>query len=647
MSRDGDVDQARRRLAAMLLASPLAGELAAANLAPSPSPQAPADGLPYTGRWVHAFAAYGAPKYGPDFKHFDYVEPDAPKGGTLRLKNPDRRTSFDKYNPWTLRGNAPAGVMIWMVEGLMHMGQDEPASMYPLLAESLMVAPDFSSVTFRLHPKARFNNGDPVMAEDVRHSFETLKSSLAHPIYRTAVAPIERVEVIDARTLRVDLKEKNRDSVFVAGTMPVFSRKWGGGKPFDQIVTEYPIVSGPYLIDRVDMPRRIEFRFDPQYWGRDLPVRRGHFNFERVVYRNYNDEAVAREAFKAGEFHLMKEYSARAFVRQHAGVKWDDGRIRKAILPTRYGQYLQSYQLNLRRPIFQDIRVREALGLTYDFEIRNKTGMFKRASSMFNNSEFAAQGLPSAAELALLEPFRAELPPRVFGPAFVSPRTDDAPNALRRNLLRARDLLEQAGWKPDAAGKLRNAQGEAFVWEHMEVNVGNINDWQSNLNKLGIELKQRQVDFALYRRRLEQYDFDSVVIVEGRFTLPSASSLTASYGSASADQQGNANYRGVKSRAVDSLLETMGKVQTLAELRDVARALDRVVMWNFWQIPDLFSGREAISYWDRFGMPKVMAHYFQADTLISGFDEHGPWPLWTWWDKSLGGGAAGTADRKG
>lgn len=643
MTRDSldELGQARRSLSQLLLASPLAAGLpgwahAASTLAAANgSPAAPSDAEAWTGRWVHAFAAYGAPKYGPDFTHFDYVNPDAPKGGTLRLKNPDRRSSFDKYNPWTTRGNAPAGVMIWMVEGLMHMGQDEPASMYGLLAESVNVAPDFASVSFRIRPEARFHNGDPVTAEDVVHSYKMLASKEASPTYRTGVAPIERVVALDSRTVRFELKEKNRDSVFTAGTLPVFSRKWGGGKPFDKIITEHPIVSGPYRIDRIDMPRRIEFKADPNYWGRKLAVRRGHFNFDRIVYRNYSDDAVAREAFKAGEFDLMKEYRARAFVRQHAGVKWDDGRIAKTILPTRYGQYLQSYQLNLRRPMFQDVRVREALGLTYDFEIRNKTRMFKRASSMFNNSDFAAQGMPSAAELALLEPFRAELPPRVFGPAFVAPRTDDAPGALRRNLLRARDLLQQAGWKPDAAGVLRNAKGEAFVWEHMEVNPGNINDWQSNLRKLGIELKQRQVDFALYRRRLEQYDFDSVVIVEGRFTLPSAQTLIAAYGSEAADQQGNNNFRGVKSKAVDSLLATMNRAQSLDELRAAARALDRVVMWNFWQIPDLFSGQEPISYWNKFGMPKVMAHYFQADTLISGFDEHGPWPLWTWWDKSL------------
>lgn len=642
-----DLGRGRRHLAQMLLASPLAAALpgvaqAASTLAASPgSTAAPSDAETWTGRWVYAFAAYGAPKYGPDFTHFEYVNPDAPKGGTLRLKNPDRRSSFDKYNPWTTRGNAPAGVMIWMVEGLMHMGQDEPATMYPLLAEAINVAPDFGSATFRIHRLARFNNGDPVQAEDVVHSHKMLASKEASPTFRTAVAPIERVVAIDARTVRFELKEKNRDSIFTAGTLPVFSRKWGAGKPFDQIVTEYPIVSGPYVIDRVDMPRRIEFKADPNYWGKGLAVRRGHFNFERIVYRNYADDAVAREAFKAGEFDLLKEYRSRSFVRQHAGVKWDDGRIVKTILPTRYGQYLQSYQLNLRRPLFQDIRVREALGLTYDFESRNKTGMFKRASSMFNNSDFAAQGLPSAAELALLEPFRAELPQRVFGPAFVAPRTDDARGGLRRNLLRARELLEQAGWKPDAAGVLRNAKGESFVWEHMEVNVGNMNDWQSNLKKLGIEMKQRQVDFALYRRRLEQYDFDTVVIVEGRFTLPGAQTLIAGYGSESADQQGNSNFRGVKSKAVDALLAAMNRAQTLDELRTVAHALDRVVMWNFWQIPDLFSGQEPISYWNKFGRPKVMAHYFAADTLINGFDEHGPWPLWTWWDKSLDKSAKG------
>ncbi|MBL8324714.1 MAG: ABC transporter substrate-binding protein [Rubrivivax sp.] len=656
------LNRRRRRLAAALLGAPWAAALPSAlaqgqggtdraTVPADPAPRAaaaaaaapaPDDGAAFTGRWVHAFAAYGAPKYGPDFKHFDYVNPDAPKGGTLRLKNPDRRSSFDKFNPWTTRGNAPAGVLIWMVEGLAHLGQDEPLAMYGLLAEAINVAPDFGSVSFRLRAEARFSNGDPVRAEDVRHSFEMLASKHARPSVQTQLAGIARVVVLDERTLRFEFRDKTREQVFVAGTMPVFSRKWGlqpdgRVKKLDEIVTEHPILSGPYLIDKVEMPRRIEYRLNPDYWGRALAVRRGHFNFERVVYRMYADDAVAREGFKAGEFDLMKEYRSRAFVRQHAGVKWDDGRIVKAILPTRYGQYLQSYQLNLRRPVFQDIRVREALVHTYDFETLNKTRMFKRHSSMFSNSEFAAQGLPTPGELALLEPFRAELPPRVFGPAFVSPRTDADPNGLRRNLLKARDLLDAAGWKLDSAGVLRNAKGEPFVFEYLQPLASNVNDWQGNLRKLGIEMKVRLVDFALYRRRLQQYDFDMAALVEGRFTLPQGAEVARMIGSRSADEPGNYNYRGVKNRAVDALIDVMNHANSLDELRNAARALDRVAMWHFWCIPDLFSGQEAISYWNKFGIPKASAHYFQADTLIDGFVEHPPWPLLTWWDKGREG----------
>jgi len=630
-----DIDQARRRLAALLLGTPLAGALHAV-----PNPKAPTaapndGGGDFSGRWVHAYAAYGAPKYGPEFAHFDYVEPRAPVGGTLRLRNPDRRSSFDKYNPWTTRGNAPAGVMIWMVEGLCHLSQDEPMAMYGLLAEALWVEPDLSAVTFRLRAGARFSNGDPVLAEDVRHSFEMLASKGAAPSVQTAVAGIARVLVRDARTVRFEFKEKSRDQVFTAGTLPVFSRKWGAGKTLDQIVTELPITSGPYVIDKIDMPRRIEFKRNPEYWARDLPVRRGHFNFERVVYRNYQDNEVAFEAFKAGEFDLYKEYSSRAWVRKHKGVKWNDQRILKVSLDTGFGQQLQSYQLNLRQPKFQDIRVREALGYTYDFETVNKTGVFTRASSVFNNSEFAAQGTPSPGELRLLEPFRAELPPRVFGPAFVAPSTANNPKGLRQNLLKARALFQEAGCKLGTDAKLRLPSGEPLVIEYMVPRSANIVDWQRNLQKLGVQLNERLVDFALYRRRLEQYDFDMVVIVEGAFTLPAAADQAALYGSKSADEPGNSNYRGVKSRALDAVIDAMTRATTLEQLRDATRAMDRIVMWNFWQIPDLWAAREPISYWNRFGRPERQPPFFSADTLISGFVEWAPWPLWTWWDKSL------------
>ncbi|MBX3599191.1 MAG: ABC transporter substrate-binding protein [Rubrivivax sp.] len=637
----GELGQARRRLAALLATTPFAGALHAAapqrtRAAALPAPNgAPDDGEDFTGRWVHAFAAYGPPKYGPDFRHFDYVDPDAPKGGTLRLKNPDRRTSFDKFNPWTTRGNAPAGVLIWMVEGLGHLGQDEPLTIYGLLAEAINVAPDFGSVLFRIREQARFANGDPVLAEDVRHSFAMLSGAGASPAYQTLLSGIARAEVLEPRLVRFVFKEKSREQVFTAATMPVFSHKWGEGKPFDQVVGEHPILSGPYVIDKVDMPRRIELRLNPDYWGRDLAVRRGHFNFERVVYRMYSDNLIALEAFKAGEFDLIKEYRSRTWVRQHKGVKWDDGRIVKSDMKTGFGWYMQAYNINLRRPLFQDIRVREALVHTYDFETLNKTRVFTRVQSAFNNTEFAARGTPGPGELALLEPWRAELPPRVFGPAWQAPRTDGSPHGLRQNLLKARSLLEEAGWKLDDAGVLRNGQGEPFEFEYLQPQVSSNVDWQRNLRKLGITMKDRVVDFALYRRRLQNYDYDMVTIAEGSFTLPEAGTLAALYGSKSFAEPGNSNFRGVNSKAVDALIAAIRDARSMQELRDAARAFDRVVTWSFFQIPDLFSAVENVSHWNKFGKPKTMAPYFRADTIISGFVEHGPWPLWTWWDKSL------------
>lgn len=638
------VDQARRRLALMLLGTPMAGALQAAPLATSATSgqaaAAPAaDAEVFTGRWVHAFAAYGPPKYGPDFKHFDYVNPDAPKGGTLKLKNPDRRTSFDKFNPWTTRGNSPGGVVYWMVEGLAHLAQDEPSTMYGLLAEAIWVAPDFGSASFRIRPEARFNNGDPVLPDDVVHSFKMLTSSGAGPNVQTSLAGIERCEAVDARTVRFVFRDKTREQAFTAGSMPVFSRKWGAvdgkAKTLDAIVTDLPILTGPYLIDKIDMPRRVEFRLNPNYWGKHLAARRGHFNFERVIYRMYSDNQVALEAFKAGEFDLMKEYGSRSWVRKHKGVKWDDGRIAKFDMRTGYGFYMQSYNINMRRPLFQDPLVREALGYTYDFETLNKTKVFTRCSSMFNNSEFAAQGTPGPGELALLEPFRAELPPRVFGPAWQPPRTDGSPDGLRRNLLKARELLEQAGWKLDAAGVLRNAKGEAFEFEQMVPQPANVVDWQRNLKKLGITMKERLVDFALYRRRLQAYDYDMITIVDGSFTLPSGSDMAQLLGSKSFSEPGNNNFRGVNSRAADALIDAMNKADSLASLRDAARALDRVATWSFWQIPDLYSGVENVSHWTKFGIPKILPKYFRADDMQTSFAGFGPWPLWTWWDKSL------------
>ncbi len=624
-----------------LLLSALLGLCGLAALSPSAMSASPPDApsksaapvVPVqTGRWEHAISSYAPPKYPRGFTHFDYVNPDAPKGGILNLHNPDRRSSFDKFNPYTTRGVAPAAITMFMLEPLAILAMDEPQAMYGVLAEEMFVAPDLSSISFHLNPKARFNNGDPVTPEDVVFTLKHLKSKQAAPSTQIGLADLDKAVVVDKHTVRIDLKNRTVDAVFTAGGLNIFSHRWGNGKKFDEIVLDLPITTGPYLIDQYQMPGRLEFKRNPDYWGRDIPSRRGQFNFDKIRYRMYSDQAIAMEAFKAGEFDINKEYRASAWIRQHQGKKWDDGRIRKVALKTAIGAGLQSMHLNLRNPKFQDVRVREALLLAWDFDRYNQYKTFFHSYSVFSNSEFAAVGLPSAAELKLLEPFRAELPPRVFGPAYVPPDNLTGPNALREHLRQARDLLAQAGWTIATDGKLRNAKGEAFEFEFLEPSSpGRSIDFQRNLEKLGIVMKERLVDFSLFRRRLEEYDFDAIIIVEGNFTLPQAADLSARFGSKSAAEKGNSNYRGVSSRAVDHLLEALNAATTIEELRTVARALDRVVMWNFWQIPQVYQPTEQISYWNKFGMPATVPQHFAADTYSN--DIVPPWPLWTWWSK--------------
>ena len=616
---------------ALLLAGAHAGHALAADLG----------ALATDGQWVHALATFGEPRYPRGFPHFDYVNPDAPKGGVLHLSNPDRRTSFDKYNPFTVKGNAPAGVMIFMFETLAVVSGDELSTMYGLLAEEMRVAPDKSSITFRLNAKARFANGDPVTAADVKHSFEMLTSKGADPNTQSRLAGTKLATVVDERTIRFDLKDRSNDAIFNLGTrLPVFSRKWGQGtdgksKPLDQIVAEFPVASGPYTIAVADSGRRLELARNPDYWARDLGARRGLFNFDRVVYRYYQDGAVSMEAFKAGEFDIIQEYSARRWARQHAGPKWRDGRIVKREITNGFGAGLYAYVLNLRRPLFQDPRVRRALGYTYDFEALNNYRQYKRTYSVFTNSEFAATGLPGPGELALLEPFRGDLPPEVFGPPWEPPRTDAGPTALRENLLKARKLLEDAGWKVAADGVLRNAKGEAFELEYLDDSPPGRAEavWQRNLDKLGIRMKVRQVDFAVYTKRLEVFDFDMVGLRTIDFTLPAAGDLKDQYGSKSADAPGSSNYRGIKSAAVDRLLERIENAQTIDDLRDASRALDRVIMHGNYQIPALYSGSFRVSHWDKFGIPATQPKFLSID---SGLDIWPAWVVIAWWSKDAG-----------
>lgn len=574
---------------------------------------------------AHAFSLYDTPKYPAGFTHFDYVNPDAPKGGELFLANPDRRSSFDKFNPYSLKGVAAAGVSNLMFETLAVSSGDEVATMYGLLADDMVLAPDRLAMTFHINQKARFNNGDPVLAADVKYSFDTLMSKGA-PQFKSIFSEVKRCVVVDERTVRFEFKSLNHELPLIVGSVPVFSRKWAAGTAFDQIQLTPPIVSGPYLIDRYDTGRSISYKLNPDYWGANIPTRKGMFNFGRVNYRFYKDDVAKLEAFKAGEFDLVVEYSAKNWARSYKGPKFTSGEIIKRELTHSNGAGMQGFVMNLRRPQFQDVRVRRALDLALDYEWMNRQlffGSYKRIYSFFNNSPMAATGLPSADELKLLEPLRDKLDPVVFGPAPVPPNTD-APRSLRANLLEAVELFRQAGWTY-RDGALRNAKGEPFAFEIIDDQSALsrvISVYIRNLEKLGIQVTQRTADFALVQKRMDEFDFDMTSIRFPDVSSP-GNEMFDMFGSKAADEKGSSNAWGLKDAAVDRLVEKLVAADSRQQLVAAARALDRVLLHKHIVVTHWYSSTHRVAYRDRFGIPATAPLYYQAD----------PYVISTWWQQ--------------
>ena len=580
--------------------------------------------FPVQSAWAaHAFSLYDTPKYPAGFSHFDYLNPDAPKGGELYLANPDTRTSFDKFNPFSMKGVAAAGVANLMFETLAINSADEVATMYGLLAEDMQLAPDRLSMTFRLNPQARFNNGDSVLADDVKYSFDTLVAKGA-PQFKMIFADVKQCVVLDATTVRFDFKAANRELPLIVGGMPVFSRKWAAGTSFDKIQLTKPIASGPYLIERYDLGRSIVFKRNPNYWGSALPTRKGSYNFDRIFYRFYKDDVARLEAFMAGEFDVVVEYRAKNWARAYKGKKFDDGDIIKTNLKHSNGAGMQGFVMNLRRTPFQDLRVRRALALALDFEWMNRQlfyGQYVRIDSFFSNSELGAHGLPSPAELALLEPLRAQLDPAVFGPTPLPPRTDP-PSSMRANLLQARELLKQAGWEY-RDGALRNAKGEIFSFEIMDDQSALsriIGVYVRNLEKLGIQVRQRTADNALVQKRMEEFDFDMTSVRFPDVVSP-GNDMFDMLGSKAADEKGSNNAWGLKDPAVDKLVSALVAADTRANLVAASRALDRVLLHKYIVVPHWYLATHRVAYRNRFGIPSTLPKYYQAD----------PYVISSWW----------------
>ncbi|WP_255573662.1 extracellular solute-binding protein [Deefgea tanakiae] len=574
----------------------------------------------------HAIALGAEPKYPADFTAFAYVNPQAKKGGEIVLPNPDRRTSFDSFNPFIIKGTSAAGLGSLMFESLGTMNQDETATMYGLLAKDIAVAADGLSVTFKLNPKARFNNGDPVTAADVKHSFTTLNSKLASPQYASQLIDLIGVDVIDTQTIRFRFKTPNRELPQIVGTLPIFSKKWGAGLALDKIALQKPIASGPYQISDYKLGKQISFQRRDDYWAKSHPARIGQYNFDRITYRYYQDDTAKLEAFKAGDFDFISEYSARNWARQYQGPKFRSGEIIKRELRHHNSSGMQGFVMNLRRPLFADIRVRQALGLALDFEWMNRQlfyGQYQRLNSFYANGELAAQGKPSDAELVLLNPLKKQLPASVFGELPAQPNTNP-PHSLRDNLRQARELLKQAGWEY-RDGALRNQKGEPFEFEMLDDGgaMGRIFPSKArNLAKLGITMNVRNIDFALYQRRLEAFDFDVIVLRFPDVQSP-GQELLDYYGSKAADVKGSSNVIGLKDPAIDALIEHVLKAKDRQQQIIAVHALDRALLAGHYIIPHWYSANHLVAWRDRFEMPKTMPLYYQA----------GDWMLATWWVK--------------
>ncbi len=576
---------------------------------------------------AHGYALWGDLRYPAGFAHFGYVNPTAPKGGELRLVSNLRVSTFDKYNPFTLRGNAPAYLSALMFDSLLTGALDETGSGYGLLAEDVTVAPDRLSATFRLRREARFHDGRPVLAADVKHSFDTLMGPHTAPSWKTVLADVAGLDLIDERTVRFRFSKPNRELPLTVGGLPVFSRAWGAGKPFDQVVMDIPIGSGPYRIGPVKFGKDITYVRDPNYWARDLPVRKGTANFDRITVKIYKDNTARLEALKAGEFDLMRFFSAGDWARRVNGKRFDTGELVKTEFTHRLPTGFQSYVLNTRRPLLADSRVRQALGLALDYEWMNRQmfyGAYQRVQGLFGNTDCASEGPPSAAEQALLQPWREQLPPAVFGPAYAAPRTDGS-DSLRGNLRKAQALLREAGWTVQG-GVLRNAQGQALELEYLdsaETGARTVTPWSRNLEKLGIQLKFRPVDFALYQQRLRTFNFDITSLAYGGTHNPGVEYADL-FGSQAADTEDSGNLAGVKSPVVDALVARMVGADNKPDMLAACRALDRVIMHSHYLVPQWSASTHRMVYnaW-RLDRPKDMPPY------ASGED----WAIDTWWSK--------------
>jgi microcin C transport system substrate-binding protein len=580
---------------------------------------------------AHGFALHGDLKYPPDFPHLDYVNPDAPGGGEARLSAVG---TFDTLNPFTLKGVSATGLG-GLFDTLTYQSLDEAFSEYGLLAETITIPEDSTWVEFTLRPEARFHDGSPVTVEDAIFTLEALKAK-GHPFYRAYYANVEKAEKVGERTVRFSFGgDVNRELPLIVGQMPVLSKAYWGGRDFEKTTLEPPLGNGPYRIVAVEPGRSITYERVADYWGKDLPIHKGRDNFGRLRYDYYRDNTVALEAFKAGQYDIRVENNAKEWATAYDSPALSQGLIKKEEITNEQPTGMQGFLFNTRREIFKDPRVRQALGYAFDFEWTNQTlfyGAYTRTESYFSNSELASDGLPSEAELKILEPFRGQIPEEVFTEEYRAPRTDGSGN-LRDNLRTAFELLGEAGWEIRDGKLTQKDSGRVMRFEMLLVNPAFervVLPFKKNLERLGVEMNVRTVDTSQYQKRIDDFDFDMTVAAIGQSLSP-GNEQRDFWNSKKADEPGSRNQAGIKDPVVDQLVELVISAPDRESLITRTRALDRVLLWGHYVIPNWHIRVFRVAYWDKFGRPEISPKY------SLGVD--------TWWidaDK-----AAGLAKRMG
>jgi microcin C transport system substrate-binding protein len=560
---------------------------------------------------AHALAMHGEPKYGPDFKHFDYVNPDAPKGGELRQSVPNS-TTFESFNPFIVRGRPAAGSGS-MYESLTVASNDEAFTQYGLLAQFIETPDDRSWVAFTLHPEARWWDGTPVTPEDVVFTFETLKKK-GQPFYRFYYRSVAKVEKTDDREVRFSfVPGDNRELPLIIGQMSVLCKAYWESRNFEEPSLDLPISSGPYRITDFEPGRYVTARRVEGYWGRNLPVNVGTNNWDSVRYIYYKDETVALEAFKAGEFDFRQERSAKIWATGYNVPQVADGRIVKEQIPNEEPTGMQCFAYNIRRPLFQDRHVRQALGYAFDFEWSNKAlffGQYTRTASYFSNTELASSGLPQGEELKILEKYRGKIPDEVFTSVYEPPKTDGSGN-VRDNLLKARALLQASGWVIKDKRLVKQDSGEPFQFEFLLYDPlfeRIVLPFLGNLRRLGIFATLRTVGISEYQNRLDNFDFDMAVASFGQSLSPGNEQIEY-WGSAAADQPGSQNIIGIKDPVIDQLAELVISAPDRESLIQRTHALDRVLLWGFYVIPNWHLRSWRVAYWNKFSRPAISPKY--------------------------------------